>query len=236
MRRKHLSERDRRRHRRLIPAHAGKTPRSRGAAARTWAHPRSRGENQERTAPMPGPLGSSPLTQGKRCMILPTGRPVRLIPTHAGKTAGSFPEWSPFGAHPRSRGENASAVSAAYPASGSSPLTRGKPFILKHLESVSGLIPAHAGKTTGELQSVLTLWAHPRSRGENGFIVNSKSDHWGSSPLTRGKRAKITSSPTYKGLIPAHAGKTGRCHRRGSRRTAHPRSRGENGGCVVRSC
>ena len=187
MRRKHLSERDRRRHRRLIPAHAGKTPRSRGAAARTWAHPHSRGENQERTAPMPGPLGSSPLTQGKRCMILPTGRPVRLIPTHAGKTAGSFPEWSPFGAHPRSRGENASAVSAAYPASGSSPLTRGKQAASRGCCVAARLIPAHAGKTTSTATRACFAWAHPRSRGENERPSFLRSPQLGSSPLTRGK-------------------------------------------------
>ena len=31
----------------LIPAHAGKTPRTRRACSATWAHPRSRGENGE---------------------------------------------------------------------------------------------------------------------------------------------------------------------------------------------
>ena len=215
MRRKHLSERDRRRHRRLIPAHAGKTPRSRGAAARTWAHPRSRGENQERTAPMPGPLGSSPLTQGKRCMILPTGRPVRLIPTHAGKTAGSFPEWSPFGAHPRSRGENASAVSAAYPASGSSPLTRGKRGVRGVCDPWTRLIPAHAGKT----QRV-------------GMCAFTSA---GSSPLTRGKHFSALSVLLVRGLIPAHAGKTDVPELDYHSGRAHPRSRGENleGQCPV---
>ena len=54
-----------RRGRRLIPAHAGKTARSRPWAGGRPAHPRSRGENHLR-----GPLseqrnGSSPLTRGK---------------------------------------------------------------------------------------------------------------------------------------------------------------------------
>ena len=159
-----------------------------------------------------------------------------LIPAHAGKTKMPcvliFVGW----AHPRSRGENWGGASVRLRVLGSSPLTRGKLDRLGDHGLDRGLIPAHAGKTMTAIDARACRGAHPRSRGENGFIVNSKSDHWGSSPLTRGKRAKITSSPTYKGLIPAHAGKTGRCHRRGSRRTAHPRSRGENGGCVVRSC
>ena len=73
---------------RLIPAHAGKTcgttpfPRSRRA------HPRSRGENGEHVAVDEDAGGSSPLTRGK-----PRGQPQprhgnRLIPAHAGKTAG----------------------------------------------------------------------------------------------------------------------------------------------------
>ena len=51
----------------------------------------------------------------------------------------------------------------------------------------------------------------------------------GSSPLTRGKPSGTFPRPTSSGLIPAHAGKTGK--RAGLRALlrAHPRSRGENG-------
>ena len=92
---------------RLIPAHAGKTD------AKLWgdlvksAHPRSRGENRlGPTGPSP-PRGSSPLTRGKRCVIvLPFGRSV---------------------AHPRSRGENCTFSRPKVTPRGSSPLTRGKP-------------------------------------------------------------------------------------------------------------
>ena len=50
----------------------------------------------------------------------------------------------------------------------------------------------------------------------------------GSSPLTRGKPISPSWNRVNRGLIPAHAGKTGRGHRRGARPGAHPRSRGEN--------
>ena len=49
----------------LIPAHAGKTPRTRRACSASGAHPRSRGENIMDMRVSRRPLGSSPLTRGK---------------------------------------------------------------------------------------------------------------------------------------------------------------------------
>ena len=50
---------------RLIPAHAGKTSQARRTSWLTWAHPRSRGENDETPLDMDENTGSSPLTRGK---------------------------------------------------------------------------------------------------------------------------------------------------------------------------
>ena len=49
----------------LIPAHAGKTSRTRAPTTSTTAHPRSRGENAAAVAARAGEGGSSPLTRGK---------------------------------------------------------------------------------------------------------------------------------------------------------------------------
>ena len=61
------------RERRLIPAHAGKTRRPAWSRLACTAHPRSRGENGNKTATAKQPHGSSPLTQGKldpnRCLL-----------------------------------------------------------------------------------------------------------------------------------------------------------------------
>ena len=70
----------------FIPAHAGKTSHDPAHQSASTAHPRSRRENDLTEPIMELMPGSSPLTQGKRRMILPTSRPVRLIPAHAGKT------------------------------------------------------------------------------------------------------------------------------------------------------
>ena len=70
--------------------------------------------------------------------------------------------------------------------------------------------------------------AHPRSRGEN--TANPCATHLstGSSPLTRGKRARVGDQGSDDRLIPAHAGKTARVILSHYACPAHPRSRGEN--------
>ena len=72
--------------------------------------------------------------------------------------------------------------------------------------------------------------AHPRSRGENQYAAARDSLTRGSSPLTRGKPPEVAEGHPVVGLIPAHAGKTGRPPGAGAPWTAHPRSRGENRG------
>ena len=134
----------------LIPAHAGKTdvPLSREEMKR--AHPRSRGENVG-TMPGAGPLlGSSPLTRGKRRRRLCDATLRGLIPAHAGKTRAWRAPGRRERAHPRSRGENLTGAEDQLVSLGSSPLTRGKRRAQTAIRRPSGLIPAHAGKTTWE--------------------------------------------------------------------------------------
>ena len=57
----------------------------------------------------------------------------RLIPAHAGKTYRDHQDW--------------------YHPSGSSPLTRGKRSVREDEWTMTGLIPAHAGKTDWPLVS-----------------------------------------------------------------------------------
>ena len=236
----------------LIPAHAGKTVLGAVTGTINGAHPRSRGENRSLPAFRRSRDGSSPLTRGKH----ETGRTaleiLGLIPAHAGKTfkgmgqsiaqEGSSPltrgkpsrrrcrRWR-AGAHPRSRGENLKKVPATCSPRGSSPLTRGKPHCGDPRGMGLGLIPAHAGKTIRTLSANPKPRAHPRSRGENGVDMTQAIGRLGSSPLTRGKRVSPVQERAGDGLIPAHAGKTGRRPASRPRYGAHPRSRGENGCC-----
>ena len=157
--------------------------------------------------------GSSPLTRGKRLLVLDRIAARRLIPAHAGKTPCRAPSSLALRAHPRSRGENPRTAASAGYCAGSSPLTRGKHGGGRGLSRPVGLIPAHAGKTA--LTSEKSAWfpAHPRSRGENSAKGTNGEPAEGSSPLTRGKRSVRASPSPPSGLIPAHAGKTSSCRR-----------------------
>ena len=172
--------------------------------------------------------GSSPLTRGKpRAARIARSRK-RLIPAHAGKTSGALIVSTVTRAHPRSRGENEWDWEPDQWLRGSSPLTRGKQRTSRRGNRRTGLIPAHAGKTSFPAGSGAKRRAHPRSRGENHSPHLTSSTAVGSSPLTRGKRNMSPTSSAPAGLIPAHAGKTQRgCWVR-LLIGAHPRSRGEN--------
>ena len=212
----------------LIPAHAGKTAVGGRQTTTLSAHPRSRGENDAYGQLHARPLGSSPLTRGKRCLSRRRSGQYRLIPAHAGKTEVFGLFVGALGAHPRSRGENPPAVAWRVWSDGSSPLTRGKHQYLGWYEYDERLIPAHAGKTSRGPLTGRAVTAHPRSRGENYTRARRTLPTGGSSPLTRGKRAACQDQRSVFGLIPAHAGKTTRGHGGPYRPAAHPRSRGEN--------
>ena len=134
--------------RRLIPAHAGKTPTKAGRGTSSRAHPRSRGENARITHREHDGGGSSPLTRGKLLERIRSIVHSRLIPAHAGKTAVANSRRLRIPAHPRSRGENCRGGRVVAGLDGSSPLTRGKRLSGASIHVTARLIPAHAGKTT----------------------------------------------------------------------------------------
>ena len=152
---------------RLIPTHAGKTPRTVHGRNRSRAHPHSRGENHVFDVGGREYCGSSPLTRGKQKIKLMHCYVTGLIPTHAGKTRRASSSPRRRRAHPHSRGENAAPFGADGCDEGSSPLTRGKRRALGPDENPSGLIPTHAGKTPSVAVRRGTARAHPHSRGEN---------------------------------------------------------------------
>ena len=93
---------------------------------------------------------------------------------------------------------------------------------------VRGLIPTHAGKTGFRSCVRSSRPTHPRSRGENSAWTGPLARGWGSSPLMRGKHKTDGVRGHSGGLIPAHAGKTGRGSQRARATRAHPHSCGEN--------
>ena len=111
---------------------------------------------------------------------------------------------------------------------GSSPRMRGKLRVHNSYNSHERLIPAHAGKTEPCSRPSRHLRAHPRACGENLFAFANKPFVTGSSPRMRGKRSLQIWRDMFKGLIPAHAGKTYGQRRIRDSLPAHPRACGEN--------
>ena len=152
---------------RIIPAHAGKTPRALPDLQAAGDHPRSRGENARRARKHVNFTGSSPLTRGKQLCEGGRAGCVGIIPAHAGKTTDGARTLVRSWDHPRSRGENGYLSAFRVTGLGSSPLTRGKHIDRTCRQRQVGIIPAHAGKTHSGFAECSPNWDHPRSRGEN---------------------------------------------------------------------
>ena len=212
----------------LIPARAGNTFSGGGMAVACGAHPRSRGEHVEVGTSRVTEPGSSPLARGTRQGTSRTGLRAGLIPARAGNTGVSSWRDKPSWAHPRSRGEHSLWTHGGVALLGSSPLARGTHILPSIPCHKNGLIPARAGNTCTSLQNDLTIWAHPRSRGEHVLTEPPVLPPVGSSPLARGTRRHSACRLPAAGLIPARAGNTRRILLLVSLAWAHPRSRGEH--------
>ena len=212
----------------LIPACAGKTPRSQPETSSSAAHPRVCGENAEDYALKSEVAGSSPRVRGK-----PYTNPMHmvrggLIPACAGKTALLTPKPAPPWAHPRVCGENGAIDLGSRPMLGSSPRVRGKRRSSSAPPRRPRLIPACAGKTARRRRRPQPARAHPRVCGENPSIESHLSPPDGSSPRVRGK-PRLAGLRVVRGrLIPACAGKTATRTPNPGPTGAHPRVCGEN--------
>ncbi|ENO18100.1 hypothetical protein HMPREF9004_1131 [Schaalia cardiffensis F0333] len=112
-------------------------------------------------------MGSSPLTRGALDTYADVVADNRLIPAHAGSTTRTTKAAARHPAHPRSRGEHTVMRWNIWDEVGSSPLTRGAPLAKGAVAHDAGLIPAHAGSTSGRPARSRCETAHPRSRGEH---------------------------------------------------------------------
>ena len=113
-------------------------------------------------------------------------------------------------------------------AEGSSPHTRGARRRAGVRHQLSWIIPAYAGSTRFRLACGMSSRDHPRIRGEHGLPVAWRSSRGGSSPHTRGARARRPAGHRPVGIIPAYAGSTSSAPPPQTRRPDHPRIRGEH--------
>ncbi len=218
----------RRVHVRLIPACAGSTWIWTGGISASGAHPRMRGEHGPGVGCGVHGAGSSPHARGALGRGPGQGPARGLIPACAGSTPGHHHRARCSSAHPRMRGEHQAGTRPTASRGGLSPHARGARLVHTLLLRQPRLIPACAGST---YRSSLTLtgWgAHPRMRGEHGFMAVIVSFAPGSSPHARGARLRAPVRWPGPGLIPACAGSTQSWSPMLWSPPAHPRMRGEH--------
>ena len=151
----------------------------------------------------------------------------RIIPALAGNTLGQGRPAPSRGDHPRSRGEYNGGRLGVPGRGGSSPLSRGILVVAGVTAAHLRIIPALAGNTAISAAAPPRVADHPRSRGE--YARSRSGGHWpdGSSPLSRGIQPRTPCQSAAARIIPALAGNTRSCSRRGLVCSDHPRSRGE---------
>ena len=171
-------------------------------------HPRIRGEHRRRARRGVVTLGSSPHTRGAR---------QRRLRKHDRRQD-----------HPRIRGEHWPTRVSASSETGSSPHTRGAPRNVSHITPLSRIIPAYAGSTRISCAGGPPARDHPRIRGEHIYNNLKVPEQAGSSPHTRGARARPDGLLGRQGIIPAYAGSTATKGRRRLSKRDHPRIRGEH--------
>ena len=213
---------------RFIPARAGNTRPTSTRSRWSPVHPRSRGEHLVASATALSPTGSSPLARGTRASGGVGDDADRFIPARAGNTPSPAPSPAAPPVHPRSRGEHRRNAAALRRSIGSSPLARGTRQRPGPQHPVHRFIPARAGNTFSPSSSSSPPPVHPRSRGEHVHSTPETSYLGGSSPLARGTPWMRSRGCNRSRFIPARAGNTPRTSSTRSRRTVHPRSRGEH--------
>ena len=130
--------------------------------------------------------------------------------------------------HPRTCGENPSALLLRVCPRGSPPHLRGKPGLIRVCTAPTGITPAPAGKTLNGFPMPDIHRDHPRTCGENSLRVIRCGISSGSPPHLRGKQYDKYFEAENRGITPAPAGKTMmRCASMDMIQD-HPRTCGEN--------
>ena len=114
-----------------------------------------------------------------------------------------------------------------FPDAGPSPLSRGIRGAVAPGPVGLRIIPALAGNTADTSSTPRIGQDHPRSRGEYPLVLRCFVAPRGSSPLSRGIRARVHGALRARRIIPALAGNTVRRANTLNPSTDHPRSRGE---------
>ena len=136
---------------------------------------------------------------------------VRNIPACAGKAIEAEGCEPLSSKHPRVRGEGALVLLKKRPAPETSPRARGRRRHERERIPARRNIPACAGKAALNQGGRERLEKHPRARGEGALAQASSSRSRETSPRARGRLVPRSVPRSFRGNIPACAGKARRC-------------------------
>ena len=159
----------------ITPACAGKSSTFSAMRRRRRDHPRLCGEKQSKILEKCGSSGSPPLVRGKVAARAVSAWRVRITPACAGKRTRCRNRLVPDRDHPRLCGEKGLAPGEPPTALGSPPLVRGKVFVEKQSENLTGITPACAGKSVRLHCCGITPKDHPRLCGEKAILDSERT-------------------------------------------------------------
>ena len=171
---------------RIIPAHAGLTPRGPSSAAAQRDHPRACGAHLKLKDVATMLSGSSPRMRGSQQGDGATATKPGIIPAHAGLTRVLALANLESRDHPRACGAHLIHNALRRPEWGSSPRMRGSQVRDNRRDAARGIIPAHAGLTTTGHTRSIKRWDHPRACGAHLVSLSLSQQAAGSSPRMRG--------------------------------------------------
>ena len=118
--------------------------------------------------------GSPPHVRGKVKPVLWAARVAGITPAYAGKRCRSPAFRSMPWDHPRVCGEKSDRPNIPESVRGSPPRMRGKGFCTAIVRSMTGITPAHAGKSACCIDGLLLRRDHPRACGEKVISTLSR--------------------------------------------------------------
>ncbi len=130
--------------------------------------------------------GLSPLARGARHSQADPATALRFIPAGAGNTVRRGGSTTVFSVYPRWRGEHINMQRERLPLAGLSPLARGTQSCVNSRRLHWRFIPAGAGNTGRNIDSMFRTTVYPRWRGEHILLGVIPSSVIGLSPLARG--------------------------------------------------
>ncbi len=211
----------------ITPACAGSRPSPPTRRTPVADHPRVRGEQSSTRRAIQSYMGSPPRARGA------VRRPVRgaggggITPACAGSSPGCATPPRRASDHPRVRGEQFLVLSALAGIAGSPPRARGAGHLQGASRSGHGITPACAGSRPDHQGGLIMFEDHPRVRGEQIRRGFQRLPWTGSPPRARGAGRGELGPRVQGGITPACAGSSCTCSPRPTRRSDHPRVRGE---------